>query len=160
MKKINLFLSGAMLSILFYGCATIINGSSQDVALSSNPSNAKVTINNEVKGNTPLTASLSRKDEHTVKIELDGFHPYETKIMKETSGWVWGNILIGGLIGLVVDLASGGIYNLTPEQVNAEMRQMGNQTSYLDESGKIFFTVVLTPKPEWNKIGQLQKTNN
>ena len=33
-----------------------------------------------------------------------------------------GNIVFGGFIGLAVDAISGGIYQLTPDQVLAEMR--------------------------------------
>jgi hypothetical protein len=136
-----------------------MHGTSQDIAVSSNPSNAKVTVDGNTVGNTPLTTSLSRKDIHTVKIELDGYHPFESKIMKETSGWVWGNIIFGGLIGLAVDAITGGLYDLTPEQVQAEMREMKNQTSFIKEKDKLFITVTLNPKPEWKKIGQLEKLN-
>jgi len=159
MRKSFYIFGTFILAILIYGCATIMHGTSQDIAVSSNPSNAKVTIDGNTVGNTPLTTSLSRKDIHTVKIELDGYHPFESKIMKETSGWVWGNIIFGGLIGLAVDAITGGLYDLTPEQVQAEMREMKNQTSFIKEKDKLFITVTLNPKPEWKKIGQLEKLN-
>jgi hypothetical protein len=40
---------------------------------------------------------------------------------------VWGNILFGGLIGLVVDFASGGVYNIAPENVHVDL--VANGTS-------------------------------
>jgi hypothetical protein len=33
------------------------------------------------------------------------------------SGWVWGNIAFGGLIGLGVDFISGGAYQLYPDNL-------------------------------------------
>ena len=159
MKKFIYVFATFVLAVLIYGCATIMHGTSQDIAISSNPSNGKVTIDGNILGNTPLTTSLSRKDIHSVKIELDGYHPFESKIMKETSGWVWGNIIFGGLIGLAVDAITGGLYNLTPEQVQAELREMKSQASFKKDSDKLFITVTLSPKPEWKKIGQLEKLN-
>ncbi|HCA7379988.1 TPA: hypothetical protein MX316_006554, partial [Pseudomonas aeruginosa] len=39
------------------------------------------------------------------------------------SGWYWGNILIGGLIGmLIVDPATGAMYSL-PDEVSGQLQQ-------------------------------------
>lgn len=155
MKKLILFL--AVLSMaLTYGCATIMHGTTQDLAVSSNPSYAKVFIDNEDIGVTPIKTSLKRKEVHNVRIELEGYHPYQTTINKKTSGWVAGNILIGGIIGLAVDALSGGIYDLTPEQVEAELKD--SEVSFSKENDMIVFTVSLEPKADWVKIGQMEKT--
>ena len=156
MKKVLVIL--AFLSTAFtFGCATIMHGTMQDVAVSSNPSYAKVFIDNEEVGLTPVTTSLKRKEVHNIRIELDGYHPYQTTLNKKTSGWVAGNILLGGLIGFAVDAISGGIYDLTPEQVQAELKDQNNRTSYKKDNDVIFFTVTLEPNEEWVKIGQMQK---
>jgi hypothetical protein len=83
-----------------------MQGTKQQIGISSNPSGANVIIDGKNFGNTPLTAELSRKDNHIVKIELDGFLPYETTLTKKVSGWVAGNIIFGGLIGLAIDAIS------------------------------------------------------
>ncbi|NBW66228.1 PEGA domain-containing protein [bacterium] len=57
----------------------------------SSPTNAKITIDNVAKGNTPVIAELTRKDTHIIKFELAGFMPYEATITRKVSGWVWGN---------------------------------------------------------------------
>jgi len=156
MKKISFILSIFICLILFYKCATIMHGTSQDIAVSSNPPNAKVTIDGNSVGNTPLTTNLSRKSNHSVKIELEGFLPYETVIIKKLSGWVWGNILFGGLVGLAIDAISGGLYKLSPDQVQAELRNKSDN-SLVFENNKLFITVVLKSKEGWEKIGQLKK---
>src|SRR6056297_542367 len=99
-------------AVLLSGCASIIHGTGQDVGFSSSPTNALVTINGVELGRTPLTTELKRKNNHMVKLELDGYMPYETTFTRKVSGWVWGNIVFGGLIGLAVDGISGGIYKL------------------------------------------------
>ena len=56
-----------------------------------------------------------------MKIELPGYQPAESTITRGTSRWVLGNLLFGGLIGVVVDATSGGLYALTPEQISATL---------------------------------------
>lgn len=136
-------------------CGTIIHGTTQDVGISSNPTGAEVTIDNKPHGNTPVTASLSRKDHHTIKIELDGYETYETRLTRNVSGWIAGNIIFGGLIGLAVDAISGGMYKLTPEQVQAQMQKSDVAMKAAEDT--MFITFILEPKDDWKKVGSLKK---
>jgi hypothetical protein len=134
-------------------CATIMHGTNQDVGLSSSPTNARVTVNNKPVGSTPVVAKLSRKDNHIVRFELEGYQPFEATLTRRTSGWVWGNIVFGGLIGLAVDAMSGGLYKLTPEQIAGAML---SATAALTPDG-LYIAVVLQAEPEWQKIGELDR---
>ena len=152
MKKTSLIISALAFSLILISCGTIMQGTTQQVGISSSPSNADVTINGQNKGTTPLTVDLKRKDSHMVRLELQGYEPFETTLTRKTSGWVWGNIVFGGLIGLAVDAAAGGMYKLTPEQISAEFREARSTNS----NGNLFIAVVLKPNPEWEKIGNLK----
>ena len=90
-------------------CATIIHGTHQDVGISSVPTGAGVWVDNTEYGQTPLIAKLSRRDNHIVRIQMNGYQPFEATITHSVSGWVWGNIVFGGLVGLAVDAISGGM---------------------------------------------------
>ena len=137
------------------GCATIMDGSKQKISFSSNPSNAAVAIDGKNVGLTPLTEDLSTKDIHTVKMVLAGYHPYEMTLTKKTNSWIWGNIILGGFIGLGVDAITGALYKLTPEQVNADLKAKGLSSTSV--KGKtMYVTVSLTPDKSWEKIGTLQ----
>ena len=155
MKKTSFVFVASLVLFLIIGCATIMQGTKQNIGISSNPSGAKVIIDGRIIGNTPLMEKLSRKDNHFVKIELDGFIPYETTLTRKLSGWVAGNIIFGGLIGLAVDAITGGMYKLTPEQIQAELKKSG-MSMKLDED-KLFITFTLEPNPKWEKIGELEK---
>lgn len=159
MKKFTYFFLVLLSAVIFYGCATIIHGTDQEIGISSNPSKANVKIDGFPIGYTPTMANLSRGKSHIVRIELDGYLPYEFTIIKTTSGWVWGNIIFGGLIGLAIDAITGGMYELTPEQVQAEMIETKDGVSIIKSSDDLFMIVKLNPKPEWNKIGQLENLN-
>lgn len=73
------------------------------------------------------------------------------------SAWVFGNVIFGGVIGLAVDAITGGIYKLTPDQVQAELRS--NYMGYSKNSENSFIGVVLKPDPSWEKIGNMVPMN-
>lgn len=142
-------------AVLISGCASIIQGTRQNVGISSTPSGATVCVDNKECGKTPCVQELSRKDNHFVTITLDGYMPYEITLTKSVSGWIWGNIIFGGLIGLVVDAVDGAMYKLTPEQINAEL--VKQSASYLYKKNSLFVAVVLEKDPAWQKIGELER---
>lgn len=138
-------------------CATMMHGTRQSVGIASNPTNACVWVDRTLVGNTPVIVEMSRKDNHIVRIELDGFQPYEVHFTRQLSGWVFGNIVFGGLIGLAVDACTGGIYMLTPEQIQAEL--LTNRMAHSSRGKDSYITIVLEPKPSWQKVGNLVAAN-
>lgn len=153
MGFINKIITALLIAATLTSCATIINGTHQQVGISSSPSDAWIWVDRNYVGNTPLILELSRKENHIVRIELPGYAPYEIQFTKDVSGWVFGNIIFGGFIGLAVDAVTGGIYRLTPEQVHAELRaHYGIDAKNSNES---FISVVLEPQAGWEKIGSL-----
>lgn len=136
-------------------CASIMHGSNQDVAFSSSPSGATVFVDNQQLGVTPVTAKLTRKDHHLVRLEMAGYQPYETKLTRGVSGWVWGNLLIGGLPGLAIDAITGGLYKLTPESVEGTLTA-GRSARVPGSRDELQIRVVMFADPSWEKIGQLE----
>jgi len=152
---INIFALSSLL--LLTGCATMINGTKQTVGIASTPGFADVKIDNQYVGKTPITVKLKRNSDHVIRIELDGYEPYELICSREMSGWVFGNLVLGGPMGLAIDVISGGVYRLTPEQVRADLRE--ERMAYCKKHGKSTVAVVMKPESSWKKIGQLEKTN-
>ncbi|MGZ9675544.1 PEGA domain-containing protein [Flavobacterium sp. GNP001] len=147
------FISASLAFVLLCSsCATIVSGSKQNVKFESNPSQATILIDEVEVGKTPFEMKLSRKSEHEVLIKLDGYKNYQTTLTKKFNAWYLGNILIGGLVGLIIDPVTGAIYNLTPKQVNAEMTK---GTAFNYKKGDVYVAVALEVDPNWNKVGQL-----
>jgi hypothetical protein len=134
-------------------CATIMHGSNQDVSFSSSPTGATVFVDNQQLGVTPVTVKLSRKDHHMVRLEMAGYQPYETKLTRGVSGWVWGNLVFGGIPGLAIDAMTGGLYKLTPENVEATLV---GRTALSPRTDELQIRIVLFPDPQWEKIGQME----
>jgi hypothetical protein len=74
-------------------------------------------------GITPVTIPMPRNMPHNVTVEADGYSIWSGTLQPGVSGWIWGNIAFGGLIGLAVDFASGGAYQLSPESLSATLQQ-------------------------------------
>lgn len=116
---IALLISASMAS----GCATIVHwGTHQNVDVSSDPAGAQVIVDNNMQGVTPVTFALKRNELHNIVVKKEGFEDNSTRTDKEFSYWIVGNILIGGAIGLIVDLAGGSGFNITPEKVFVNLK--------------------------------------
>lgn len=141
----------AVACVALTGCATIMQGPKQQMSISSTPSAAQIMIDGANVGVTPMIAQLERKKSHVVRIIAPGYQPYEIPITKSVSGWVAGNLVFGGLIGLAVDAMTGSMYKLSPDTVNG----MLTQSTAMGPRDQIVVRVVLAPDPSWEKIGQL-----
>jgi PEGA domain len=171
MKKSSLtkILLTSMLACSLFGilsCAAIIHGKNQDIFISSQPVGAKILVDERDYGITPKTLGLPRvgridgepsaKKEYKIKIVLDGFEPYEVVLQRKVDGWFFGNLLIGGVIGIVVDAVTGSMYKLNPNHVVAQMGKNG-ASNFKKKANEIYIGTTLKPNAEWQKIGQASK---
>jgi hypothetical protein len=147
-------LASLLLAVTIGACASIMHGTTQDIGISSSPTGATVTVDNGAKAQTPFVAKLSRKDSHLVHIVADGYAPADLTLTKTVSGWVWGNLVFGGLIGLAVDAMSGGLYNLTPNQLSAALAKQPAAVAPTKDG--IYVIMVAAPEAGWQRVGQLQ----
>jgi hypothetical protein len=107
------------------GCATITRGTTDQLAVESDPAGAQVTLSNGQKGITPASFTLPRKDPLTVTLRKDGYQEVTVKVNPEIGGGgaagLAGNVLIGGVVGAIIDPASGAIYDLKPNPVSVKL---------------------------------------
>lgn len=156
MKRVSCFSLLIACLLFMAGCATIILGKEQQIGISSSPSGAKVSVNGRLIGDTPVIASLARGDKQIVKINLDGYQPYEIALSRNISGWVWGNIIFGGFIGLAVDALTGSMYMISPENISATLlKKEADMSSLYFKNNMVVVSVVLAPQQGWVKIGEL-----
>ncbi len=116
-----LALSGLLFSAS--GCATILRGPKQQILFGSTPARARVWVDGEYIGKTPAFKKLVRKDLHTIKFELDGYEPVEFPLSNRLSHMIWASLILGVGIGLAVDLASGSIFVIEPEDVHKVLKK-------------------------------------
>jgi len=130
-QHIEILASARLLLVALFlsGCATIISGQHQDIAISSSPAQAQVKVertgNNAMitawEGTTPASLSLRRKYSYLLTLTLDGYQPVEMGLENGMNGWVWGNLLFGGIIGLIVDFSNGAAKTLEPDEIDVQL---------------------------------------
>ena len=113
MSRLLLVLSLSMLS----ACATLVNGSSQTVTVSTAPPGASCTLDRvgERIGAIALTPGSFRldksKNDLSVTCSKEGFETATVVHSPSFSGATFGNLIAGGVVGVVVDAASGANYS-------------------------------------------------
>jgi hypothetical protein len=123
-KVVGMLTAVAMVAGTLSGCASIVSKSNWPVTVQSNPSGAKCVIAkaNGVEmhsGETPMTVTLDASDgffssaKYIVNCSKDGHQKSSSEISAYLNGWYAGNIVFGGLIGLlIVDPATGAMWRL------------------------------------------------
>jgi len=110
-------LSLALLLGTLYGCGAIFNGTRQNVQATSAPAGAKVsTMPISGESTTPTSLSLQRKQGYLLTFELAGYDKATFEVQNHMQGGILAlDILFTGLLGVVIDAATGAWYKLAPE---------------------------------------------
>ena len=116
------------------GCATIVGKDVFPVTINSNPDGAKIIVQDEkgknvFSGTTPTTVTLNAGESYfhaksyRITFSKPGYGEQYAEVRASISGWYFGNILFGGLIGmLIVDPITGKMWKL-PTEVSANLSQ-------------------------------------
>lgn len=118
-------LSG-LLILLQAGCATVVSGKNQDVMIRSNPPGAEILIDGTITGKTPMMASLARKRRHTIELSSAQHGKLTRATTKGFNWWYLGNLILGGVVGLIVDPITGAMFDVSPEEVYVDFESTGS----------------------------------
>lgn len=161
--KVGSILACAAAALASSGCATIVAKSSQEIIITSVPEGAAVKIDNKGgtavhSGNTPLTVTLKKgrgyfkAERYTIHLAKDGYQARDITVEGAVNGWYFGNIIFGGLIGLLaVDPATGAMYTLQPKEVSATLDTL----KVTRNGGAQTLTVILLEDVPREFVGQL-----
>jgi hypothetical protein len=108
------------------GCATITSGGGGDqtVKVVSDTPGAAVVVDGYPVGAAPVEVKLKRKRTHTVEVQAPGYETTIFAVNSEFNPWVIGNVVFGGLIGIVVDLSTGATSTLSPDKLTVNLRPL------------------------------------
>ncbi|TKB45601.1 PEGA domain-containing protein [Thalassotalea mangrovi] len=96
------------------GCASIVDGSTQQVTIQSTPAGAEVLINGVSQGVTPLTIDVKRADNTSLTVRKEGYTDQTITMTTKLNSTFWGNVIIGGLPGSTTDAATGASIEYAP----------------------------------------------
>jgi len=123
----NLLLTGLLcaLIMLLSGCGAMFQGSNQTVDIQSTPSGAKFTGSPGIgEYTTPASVKLSRKNSYDVTFTKEGYKSATAHIGATANfGYILLDVLFTGLVGVVVDAATGSWNSLSPETIIATLEK-------------------------------------
>lgn len=141
----NFKLSAMALSmVLLSGCSSIVSDSKYPVTIASNPSEANFILKNEggfvvQSGRTPSSMILNASsgffqgETYTLILNKEGYKEKTVIIDSSIDGWYFGNILFGGVLGLlIIDPATGAMFKL-PErsETSLELEEVSEEADSL-----------------------------
>jgi hypothetical protein len=127
--------------LLFSSCASIVSKSTYPLSINSTPSGATISITDSkgkeiYLGNTPAVVELKAgagffsRAEYLVKFSSPGYDVKIVPVLFKIDGWYFGNILLGGVIGmLIVDPATGAMWKIETEFLNETLNQSTTSVS-------------------------------
>jgi hypothetical protein len=117
-----------LLPLAIYGCATILKGSIDQVDVSSDPNGAKIYVNGEFMGKTPVHLRLSAKKTFFIEFVKDGYEK-KTYVLNSSvgAGWIVLDVVFG-LIPVVVDASTGAWYEFDDNSARVYLEKVGGVT--------------------------------
>ena len=121
----------SLAAVCLSGCASIVEGTSQEILVNTNPVGANCDFVREGNviahvANTPGGVTIKKtKHDITLKCTKDGYQEATYLNHSGAAGATFGNIILGGGIGWAIDSASGsdnkydGVVNVTLVPVGA-----------------------------------------
>lgn len=152
MRSCKVSLLAVFLVLTGTSCATILGGgTSQGLGVTSNPTGANFVIKSSsglqfAAGMAPQMVSLPRKHEYLVEFTVPGYQPQSVVLTKGINGWIWGNLIVGWVVGFAIDFISGSAYKLEPSQVSVSLvraagddgePQLFGRVQQLDTQGRV-----------------------
>jgi hypothetical protein len=128
--KVSMRLCGvAMAALLLPACATVTRGTKEQFVIESTPAQAEVALSTGQKCVTPCKMKLKRKDGFIATFSKAGYETTKAEVKSKFSGGGAaagaGNVLVGGIIGAVVDGSNGSLNDLKPNPLRVELAPAG-----------------------------------
>lgn len=118
----NIILASVCFVLIFCNCASIVSKSTYPISIQTIPPGAKINVTDgkgEImySGLSPATVPLKasegffKKAHYTVTASQEGYANSIMPIPFKVDGWYFGNLLLGGVIGmLIIDPATGAMF--------------------------------------------------
>ena len=119
------------LACLCGGCATVVRGTTDEVAFKSSPSGAEVHTSNGLACVTPCTLQIKKNEEFVATFKKAGYAAKDVPVARQiVAGGVAataGNVILGGVVGLGVDAVTGAGFDHVPNPVVVVLRPAGSR---------------------------------
>jgi hypothetical protein len=114
-------------SVTAAACGAIFNSGPARVNFTSTPDTSEVWIDGIRRGTTPVFLELEKKKDHTVTFKKAGYQDMTNPIPKSIKGVYVVFDVLGGLLPVIIDAATGSWYVLSTDHVHGTLQRMSGQ---------------------------------
>ena len=112
-------------SLSLGACATVTRGTTEQITFDSTPPAQMRTSTGLSCPTTPCTLDVSRKSEFIATFSKEGYESQDVMVQTRVAGagaaGFAGNVLVGGLVGMGVDAATGSTLEHYPNPVKVSL---------------------------------------
>lgn len=133
---IKLCLIGLLsINLLFHGCATVVRGGSETIAIQTDPPGAEVKLSTGQYGVTPFEAEIKRKGTVFVTITKEGYKEVSTALISSIDGASLGvgttaNLIFLPIVNDIVDYNTGANYSHKPNPLIVKLISIDSNEEY------------------------------
>ncbi|SFO29308.1 PEGA domain-containing protein [Bradyrhizobium sp. Ghvi] len=117
------------LSVMLGGCASVTRGTTENISIASTPSGAEAVVSGmDVPTTcvTPCSIVVKRNADISITFQKEGYEPQIVPLSRDiqtggAAGFA-GNLLLGGVVGMGVDAATGAATDHKPNPVIVTMQ--------------------------------------
>ena len=115
-------------AFVLYGCATIFSGTSEEVSITTSPSDATIYVNDRVVGSGSAAITVSRtyanNERPFIRVARDG---YVTQEFRMTNSFNSVSILnLSSVYSWTTDFISGAMFEYAPNQYHVQLVKVGS----------------------------------
>jgi hypothetical protein len=118
MRKLML---AAMAAVVVGGCGALFNSGPAHVTFSSSPDGAEVLVNGTPRGTTPMVLQMAKNEDYSVVFRKDGYRDVTNVISRRVSPTYVVLDVLGGLLPVIIDAATGSWYVLSTNAVHGSL---------------------------------------
>ncbi len=107
--------------LLLGGCALVMDGTTQEVAFSSEPGGARFSVGGRA-AETPSTLDISKED-YTIVFSKPGYHPREFQLKRQTNDWFYASLVMG-VVSSAVDILTGAWQEFQTDKVHVVLEPL------------------------------------
>jgi len=127
----------------------IITGTKQTIKVQCEPADSKILINGAVH-QSPCSQDVERgikaSKRNKVIVEKGGYQTCEFNTTGTVHPWFFGNIILGGLVGMAIDLGTGAVSSVEQEEIKMVL--------YPDKPCDIYVLARNRQDDKWLKHGE------
>lgn len=131
MKKMTAIICLLSFILITTHCAFVFKGERRDIRFNSEPEGARVFINGEFYGRTPVKLELEPEESYVIEFRREGYEPVTRQLTNHVGvGWVILDV-VTGLVPVLVDALTGAWYEFDQTYLNVILERQKELSSVL-----------------------------